>query len=101
MAVKKLVAVKEICVHHNISKSFISELQQNELVRLIRIDRTRYVSEEDIKPLEQMIRLHTDLDINIQGIETILYLLEQLNNKEAELQQMKSLLDFYIPQPTQ
>lgn len=96
MAAQKLTAVKEFCVHHNISSEFIISLHNNELIQLVTVKRTMYIPENGLQLLEKIIRLHNELQINIEGIQTILHLLSSIEKKEKELTSLKNQLSFYI-----
>ena len=95
MATQKLVAVKEFCLHHNISNDFIIELYQNEIIELVTVKRTRFIPEKNLHTLEKIIRLHNDLEINLEGIQTILHLLSALEKKEAQLSTLRNQLEFF------
>ncbi|CAN5807608.1 hypothetical protein BH11BAC4_BH11BAC4_16840 [soil metagenome] len=95
MATQKLIAVKEFCGHHNIKAALILELYKQEMIELVFIKRTGFIPETSLQSLEKIIRLHQELDINIEAVQIILYLLANLEKKEAELQQLRNQLDFY------
>ncbi|MEO6490585.1 MAG: chaperone modulator CbpM [Ferruginibacter sp.] len=96
MAAEKLIAVKEFCVHHNIDTEFVFDLHRNELIELVTIKRSRYIPERALHSVEKIIRLHNELEINIEGIQTILHLLSSLEQKENELRSLRNQLEFYI-----
>ena len=96
MANKKMIAVKEFCSHHNISVAFIQELHRNEMIELEMVKRTGFIAEKNLHTVEKAVRLHNDLHINIEGIQTILHLLSSLEKKEAELITLRNQLAFYL-----
>jgi hypothetical protein len=95
MARIKLIAAKEFCSYHNISIEFISALKENELIDLVVEKRTAYIPHKQLPQLETIVRLHNELQINAEGIPTVLQLINQLQQKEKELQQLKNLVNFY------
>ncbi|MEO8772032.1 MAG: chaperone modulator CbpM [Ferruginibacter sp.] len=95
MPVQKLFAIKEFCLHHNVSNDFINELHHNEIIELITVKRTRFIAEKNLHTLEKIVRLHNDLQVNIEGIETILHLLASLEKKETEIYTLRNQLEFY------
>ena len=95
MAAQKLIAVKEFCVYHRIKTDLILELHRNEMIELVWVKRTGYIPEKSLQPLEQILRLHQDLQINLEGIQTVLHLLNSLAKKEAELIKLRNQLNFY------
>jgi hypothetical protein len=42
-----------------------------------------------------MVRLHFDMDINIEGIETITHLLERIEQMQQEITQLKNRVGVY------
>ena len=95
MAAQKLIAIKEFCLHHHISKDFIHELHQFEMIELVTVKRSRFIAEKNLHTLEKIVRLHNELQVNIEGIQTILHLLTSLEKKEAELYTLRNQLEFY------
>lgn len=95
METEHLIQLETFCVTHNVAVSFISSLEEFGLVEVTKKEDIAYVPEGRIKMIEQLVRLHTDLNINVEGVEAITYLLEQLKNKEAEINLLKNRLQFY------
>ncbi len=95
MAIQNLIAVKEFCAHHDISAEFLLDLQHNEIIELVTIKRTSFIDTKQLPSLEKAIRLYRDLQINVEGIQTILQLLSTIERKELELNYLRNQLDFY------
>ena len=90
MKTENLIPVKDLISHLQIELSFIHTLSDSGLIELIVIEQTPYVPIEQITDLEKMIRLHYDLDINIEGIEVISHLLQRISNLDEELRIYKN-----------
>lgn len=90
-----LIPIDEFCVIHNIEISFISSLQQNGLIEITTIKETGYIDKNQLKQIEKFIRLYYDLDINIEGIETITHLLQRVNAMQDEILTLRNRLRFY------
>ena len=45
---------------------------------------------DEIHKLEKFVRLHYDLDINIEGIETINHLLEKIEEMQKEIVRLRN-----------
>ncbi|MEO6404016.1 MAG: chaperone modulator CbpM [Ferruginibacter sp.] len=95
MATAKYIAAKEFCRYHNISLEFISLLKEHELIELVVEKKTAYIPQKQLQQLEIIIRLHNELQVNAAGIPLVLQLINQLQQKEQEVQQLKNLLNFY------
>ena len=95
MGNSNLIPLHQLCQHYNIEFSFIESLDEFGLVRITTIDETRYLLFDQIQPLEKMIRMHYDLEINIEGIEAIAHLLQKVDELQEELRVMKIRLRRY------
>ena len=90
-----LIAVNEFCVNHHIEISFINLLQQNGLIEIRTIESKYFVKKEQLPQLEKYVRFHYELDINLEGIETISYLLQRIENLQNEIIKLKNRLRLY------
>lgn len=95
MQTKKLTAVDVFCVNHSIDISFISSLQETGLIDIIIINKINYISTDQLQHLEKIIRFYYELDINIEGIESINHLLQSINSLHDEIRMLKNKLRFY------
>jgi len=95
MKTEDLISIELICVNHNIEYSFINSLNEYGLLEITTVENTQYIYKENIKALEKMIRLHYELDINMEGIDAISHLLQRVDNLHEELTSLKNRLRFY------
>ena len=54
------------------------------------VEEKKYLLKDQIREVEKMIRMHYDLDINIEGIEAISHLLQRLDSLQEELTALKN-----------
>ncbi len=90
-----LIAAQICCTNYNIEYSFISSLQQFGLLQISTIKEERFIPSTELQKLEKLIRLHYDMDINLEGIEAISYLLDKVENMQSEMLQMRNRLRLY------
>lgn len=95
METAEFVNAGDFCEHHHISLSFISGLQEAGLVEITIQETGQYLHVNQLKEIEMMIRLHTELDINPEGIEAVTHLLHKLNQLQHELKTVKQRLNWY------
>jgi hypothetical protein len=95
MGTEYLIAVDEFCTSHNIEISFISSLQQSGLIEITTIRDSGFIEADQLRQLEKYVRLYYDLDINLEGIETIDYLLHQINSMQDEIRSLRNRLRLY------
>lgn len=90
MKPEELIPAKDFCIHHNIEYSFISSLKNSGLISVTSVKRSSFIHIDEMHKLEKFVRLHYDLDINVEGIETINYLLERIEEMQKEILKLKN-----------
>lgn len=90
-----LIAISEFCVNHNVEISFLDLLHQNGLIEISSIESNYFVEKEQLPQLEKFVHFYYDLEINLEGIETITYLLQRIENLQNEIIELKNRLRFY------
>ena len=95
MPTTQLIAASEFCVYHNVELSFIESLQQSGLITVVVQQEKLFVEEEELPQLEKMVRLYHDMDINIEGIETITYLLHRMRDMQRQIEVLHNKLSLY------
>ncbi len=95
MKKEKLIAVKEFCINNNIEISFLSSLQKTGLIEISTIKETRFIDTSQLRQLEKFARLYFDLDINLEGIESITHLLQRIGTMQGEIIGLKNRLRLY------
>jgi len=95
MAKEELVAIHEFCDSHNVEISFIHSLSEAGLVEMTTIEETNFISDEQVPELKKLVRLHYDMDINMEGIETIHHLLQQMKIMQKEMKDLRNRLSLY------
>ncbi len=93
METQQYISIKEICVHHNIPKQFIMQLHDFQLIEIITIDNNQYLYETQIKDLERLIRLHFELEINLEGLDAIHHLLKQIETLKQDIVYLNNKLN--------
>jgi hypothetical protein len=92
METELLIALDEFCTVHNIEVSFIYSLEQSGLIEIIKIRDTNFIEADRLRQLEKFVRLYYDLDINLEGIETINYLLDRISSMQDEINSLRNKL---------
>ena len=65
MQTDDLILAEDFCTHYNVTISFINSLHQFGLVEVTYVEETSYIQQTELKKLEQLVRLHNDLNINL------------------------------------
>ncbi len=86
-----MIPAEDFCIYHNIEYSFITSLEDSGLITVTSVEQSTYIPADELHKLEKFVRLHYDLDINIEGIETINHLLEKIEQMQKEILQLKNV----------
>lgn len=95
MQTEKFIAVKEFCKSWNIEVSFINLLQETGLIQIENISETAYIDISQLRQIEKIISFHYELDINLEGIETIEHLLQRINSMHEEIKDLQNKLRLF------
>jgi hypothetical protein len=95
MATDELIPAEEFCNHYKVEISFINSLRDFGLIEVTSIEHSNYITHDQLKKLEQMIRLHYDLNINLEGLDAIEHLLERVESMQNELIKLRNRLKLY------
>jgi chaperone modulatory protein CbpM len=95
MQTDEMIIVNEFCIHHNIELSFINALKDSGLIEVTLREERLCLPESQLPHLEKMVRLYYEMDINMEGIETITYLLSRMNEMQQEIRMLNSRLNLY------
>jgi chaperone modulatory protein CbpM len=95
MQTEHLILVDTFCTSHNVEYSFIRSLHENGLIEITTREEQTFIPESNLEFAEKLIRLHNDLEINLEGVEVITYLLDQLKQQQHEITGLKNRLRFY------
>lgn len=89
------IEVNEFCVSHGVTTQFMFELHEFGLIEIIQKKNIQYFSNKELPKAEKIIRLYSDLDINLEGIEVIHDLLERIERMQDEILTLKNRLRVY------
>ena len=95
MQTEALIPANEFCIHHQVELSFIYALHESGLIEAAIVEEKIFLPVEQLKHLEKLVRLHYEMDINLEGIETIAHLLQRINNMQQEVQLLNNKLSIY------
>jgi chaperone modulatory protein CbpM len=95
METQELIIVDVFCQEYQIEINLLNDLESFGLIEIIVQDEVQYLNKNHLFHLEKVIRLHNDLNINKEGIEIILNLLEKENQLISEIKYLKNRLALY------
>ena len=89
-----MIPAKDFCLYHNIEYSFIASLEDSGLITVTSVEESAFIPAEELDKLEKFVRLHYELEINIEGIETIYHLLQKIEQMQREILQLRNATAF-------
>jgi ABC-type Fe3+-citrate transport system substrate-binding protein len=92
---KHLIPTATLCLHYNIEISFVDALNELGLIRIEIIEQNQFIHEDQISDLEKIVRLHNELNVNLEGIDVVFNLLEKEKELRNELNTLKNRLRLY------
>ncbi|HUR31211.1 MAG TPA: chaperone modulator CbpM [Saprospiraceae bacterium] len=97
MQTDDVIGIEILCTSYDIEPSFIDQLLDHGLINIVTMDESRFLSAREINAFEKILRLHYDMDINFEGIETIIHLLDRMEQLQGELNELRNKLHLYEP----
>ncbi len=85
MNTDNLIRIEYFCEQYNVELAFVNSLNEFGLINVRVVEDSKYLSHEDLKEIEKLIRLHYELGINMEGIDVISNLLNQITDLQQEL----------------
>jgi len=95
MSIKYYFPLTKLCTHYEVEMSFFKNLNEFGLIEITTIEKTQYIHQNKIDNLEKMIRIHNELDVNMEGIDVVLNLLNKIEKLQSELEIARNKLDSY------
>ncbi len=95
METENSISTDEFCALYNVEYSFVSSLQQSGLIEITTLEERGFIPTSQLVELEKYVRLHDELDINLEGIEAINHLLQRIRTMQDEIASLKTRLRLY------
>ena len=95
MSEEEYILVQRICEHYDVDSGFVESLHELELIRLKKEEEALYLSHDELDQLEKLIRLHRDLNINVEGLGAVSQLLDKIEQLQEEIKTLKFKLNQY------
>ena len=95
MEEEKLISIKTLCTQYSVPETFVQSLREYELIETHTNGNVEYIKLTHLHRIEKMIRLHYELEINLEGLDVVNNLLQQLMELQNENQRLKNRLKLY------
>ncbi len=95
MSTEHLIAVEVFATHQGVETTFVHALHERGLVHITVVQEEYFLEPEQLVRIEQLARLHYDLDINLEGLEAISHLLDRMDAAQQEARVLRERLRVY------
>jgi hypothetical protein len=95
MNTENFIPIDTLCQHYKLEISFFNNLNENGLVDIELVDNIQYIHKDSIYEIEKIVRMHKELDVNIEGIDIVLNLLQKIDALQTELHNVRNRLLLY------
>lgn len=90
----RYVHIREFSDFHGVEVRLVETFIDQGLINCDPRDDGPYIAEQDIEPLEMMLRLHLELGLNPAGIETVLHMRERIRTLQERLRELEWQLKY-------
>lgn len=89
------VQVLHLCNLYHTEITFFTDLDDKGLIEIVNLEDDLYVHQDKLHQVDRIIRIHRELNVNIEGVDVVMNLLEKVDKLQIELQRMQSRLSLY------
>ncbi len=95
MSNKQHIKIEILSRHYQVEHTFFQQLDAIGLIETEWVEDQLCVDEQQISRLDKLIRLHQDLEINPQGLDVVLNLLNKIEQLEQSLTAVQNRLSLF------
>lgn len=95
MDLEYFIPVIQLCKQYEVEISFFNELHRVGLIEITAVKKDQFIHEDSLIEIEKIIRIHRDLNINLEGVDVVLNLLEKVDHLQNELLKAQNRLQRY------
>lgn len=95
MNTEQLIPISELSLRLDVETSFILTLKEHGLIKTVTAEQNLFIDVLELPQLEKMVRLHEELEINIEGIQAITHMLERIDVMQNEITELQNRLRIY------
>jgi chaperone modulatory protein CbpM len=95
MSEEEPIPLELYCQHEELDITFVQALSERGLIQVTVVQERTCIAPAQVARLEQLARLHQDLDINLEGLEAISHMLERMERMQREMRALEERLRVY------
>ncbi len=90
-----IISAENFCARYDVPVSFIEAISDFDFIDTVFENEHLHIRNDQINLIEKLMRFHFDLNVNMEGIDVIMNLLEKINSMESEIRDLKKQLNIY------
>jgi chaperone modulatory protein CbpM len=95
MNIENLIPIPILCTHYQVEITFFNNLNEMGLIEIETIEENQFIHSDAVFEIEKIMRMHQELDVNIEGIDVVFNLLQKIDALQNELLSVKNRLRLY------
>ena len=95
MSTEELIRLDKLCTHYQVEMSFFGNLNNIGLIEIVTMEQGQFVHDDELTKIEKMVRMHHELELNLEGIDIAFNLLQKIDDLQNELIELKNRLRLY------
>lgn len=92
---EKKITYTECLQIYQVEETFLDQLQSSGLIEIVIEEDDRYIEYDYLQEIEQFVRWHYELEINMEGIEALHHMLQQVRKLQSDVEELRGELKFY------
>ena len=93
MANTTFIRIETICTHNELETIFIEHFHDAGLIKIHIHEKKKCIQNTEVHRLDKIIRLHQDLQLNPEGIDVVLNLLDRIEAQQTQIQKLNQQLE--------
>jgi len=91
----QLTSVAQIIQHYQIDDTSLYYLNESGIIKIIIVEQTEYIHQDDLSDLEKIIRIQQELNINMESMDIVINLIDKIKTLQIENKTLKNLLSMH------
>lgn len=92
MSTVTLIRAATFCKSHQLEDTYIYTLRDYGFIEIVEEENEVFLKPEELPKLEKIVQFNRDLDINLEGVEVVLQLLDRIEGLQRETRILKNRL---------
>lgn len=92
---RKKITYTECLQIYQVEETFLNQLESSGLIEIVIEEDDRYIEYDYLQEIEQFVRWHYELEINMEGIEALYHMLQKVQQLQDDVEKLRGELNFY------